>query len=127
LRGDKLELALDDGQVVPVIVVDVDGIGATARAATGTERDAGGRAMINERDTSVIQVASRELLVSWVGSICERGFTLLVSSSGVSIRPDPRKGCDLARQLYAVVLRFEDDREAASIVVDLKRPLILDN
>jgi hypothetical protein len=125
-QGAEVELALDDGSIIPLTVHDVDDEGIIARAATWGERDAGGRAMVGEADTSIVQLSPGDILLTWVGSVCERGYTLVASERAALLMPDPRNGCDLARHLYAVVLTFAAGVDASSYDIELRSPVILD-
>jgi hypothetical protein len=121
--GETIKLTMDDGAAVPVVVADPGSVDLGPRPATAAERTAGGRAIADASDTGAVALDADQLLISWVGTVCERGYSLVVSAEGAVITPRPRPGCDLGRQLFAVVVRLPGV-DPGAFAIDLERPAL---
>jgi len=113
---------------IPVILTAVGGEAMSLRQATPVELQLGENAFALEADASVVARDARDLIVTWIGTACERGYTLTVAAglSGVAITPAPRPGCDTGRVTFAVVLTFPSTVEPRTIALSLRRPVITD-
>lgn len=113
------------GKVIPLSVVDAEALGLGVRLATPAEEKIGERSLDDVTDTGMVQVSPREMLLTWVGGPCERGYTLsLADQTRISITGAPRPACDTARVIYFAVLSLPGDIETTSPTLSLEPPVI---
>ncbi len=118
-------LALPDGTTIPLVLDDPSKGGAALRPATRSELLRGERSLAPDADSAVVRLAPGELLLTWVGTVCERGYSIRISVPGVAvITPSPRPGCDLGRVIFAAVLSLPRTIDVASFSIELVRPLL---
>ena len=100
----------------------------TLQQATAAQQSMGSAAIDGDNDDSVVTLGPREILLTWIGTVCERGFTfsMLTNDGGVVITPDPRPGCDTGRVVYAVVMSRPSIPDTDAFTIELQRPLIID-
>jgi len=122
-----IEFTVRDGKTIPLLLVDPGSTGATIRPASGEEQKPG-EAALGDDDASVVSVDERTLLLTWVGTICETGYTLALSSGlgGVVIAGDARKGCDTGRVVYSLALTLPAAVDPEAFAIDLRPPVLLD-
>lgn len=123
-----IEYPVRDGKTIPLRLVDPSSTGATIRFASAAERKPG-EAALGDGDVSVVPIDERTLLLTWVGTICETGYTLALSSGlgGVVIAGDAREGCDTGRVVYALALRLPTAIDPDAFAIDLRPPILLDS
>lgn len=122
-----IEYTIREGMTIPLRLVDPGSSGATIRLASAAERKPG-EAALGDDDTSVVAIDERSLLLTWVGTICETGYTLGLSSGlgGVVITGDAREGCDTGRVVFAAALTLPRAVDPDALAVDLRPPVLLD-
>jgi hypothetical protein len=123
-----IEYPVRDGKTIPLLLVDPGSTGGAIRLASGAERKPG-EAALGDDDASVVSIDERTLLLTWVGTICETGYTLALSSGlgRVVIAGDARKGCDTGRVVYALALTLPAAVDPDAFVIDLRPPILLDS
>ena len=104
---------------------DTGGSGSELRQATEAELRKGELAIRGEADQSVVVLGSRAVLLTWVGTVCERGYSLLLRGGVVVVTPDARPGCDTGRVTYSCLLSTTFDL-ADGFVLQLRRPVLID-
>lgn len=122
-----IEYTIRKGTTIPLRLADPGSSGATIRLASSAERKAG-EAALGDDDTSVVAIDERSLLLTWVGTICETGYTLGLSIglAGVVITGDARQGCDTGRVVFAAALMLPRAVEPDAFAIDLRPPVLLD-
>lgn len=110
---------------IPVRLIGSVGSGSQLRQASPAERHKGELAIQGESDQSVVLLESREALLTWVGTVCERGYTILLEATGVIVTPDPRQGCDAGRVSYSCVLSTASELPTR-FGLSLRRPVLWD-
>jgi hypothetical protein len=111
---------------IPLEVVDTGAPGVEVRLATQAEQSRGTQSVSDDTDTGVVALGPNEVLVSWVGTICETGWRLAVDAPGhLTIGGTPRKPCDLAREYYHAVLTYPGEIDASGIRVTLRPPILI--
>ena len=115
-----------DGTTIPLTFVDVEQVGVVARIADEAERDQGGRAIGPESDTSLVQLSPTQVLVTWIGTNCERGYVLSADTATIRIVPAARPGCDAARFAFAAVLQYSETVDGGELKVEVGPRVIVD-
>jgi hypothetical protein len=116
-------LLLPDGTAIPLVLDDASNLRAALRPATESEQSRGERSLAPDADSAIVKLAPGELLLTWVGTVCERGYSITISARNVAtIAPAARPGCDLGRVIFAAVLTLPRSTDVASFTVDLLRP-----
>ena len=115
-------LGLPDGTTIPLVLDDQSKL-AALRPATRSELLRGERSLATDADSAVVKLAPGELLLTWVGTVCERGYSIGLSAPDVAvITPAARPGCDLGRVTFAAVLSLPRSIDVASFSIELLRP-----
>ena len=122
--GGTIEYDGPDGPIL-LELVDTGVPGAAVRTATSAEQSRGTQSVSDDTDTGVVALGPTEVLVSWVGTICETGWRVVVDAPGhLTIGGTPRKPCDLAREYYHAVLTYPNEIDASRINVTLRPPVL---
>lgn len=116
-------LTLPDGTTIPLVLDVPSQERAALRPATKSELLRGERSLATDADSAVVKLAPGELLLMWVGTVCERGYTVELAAPEIAvITPATRPGCDLGRVAFAAVLSLPRSIETASFRIELRRP-----
>ncbi len=98
-------LRLPDGTAIPLLLRGGAPGATTLRPATHKEQVEGAARITGDKDVSAVRVGYGQVLLAWVGTVCERGYAIEVSPGPrLQITPLPRPGCDLGRTPFAAVL-----------------------
>jgi hypothetical protein len=71
---------------------------------------------IGESFIAVRNLAERELLIAWVGSVCERSAWMVIVPTEVFLAPDPRKPCDTLGYGWGLVVTTRTPIDAAPMI-----------
>ena len=101
---NPIEVAGAAGRKMAVTVENVDALSGW-RSATRDELRAVDGALA-DRDIALVELATGESLLLWVGSACDRSGTLRATPVEIVLEPGPRPGCDAIGNARGIVLTF---------------------
>jgi hypothetical protein len=117
-----VRLPADGGKRVRVVVHDPAGALTGVRLPTATEAAdventpmSGNAAIESGRNT-------KALVVSWIGSVCDRRVDVTVEGSTVTVAPAPSGPCDSMALGRAVTLRFKAVVDPSQLIVGYVPP-----
>lgn len=105
------------GREMELAIVGEPGVVVAWRAATEQELTAG---IWRDDDVALNRLTDRELVLGWIGTVCDVKATLAVARDRLVVSPVPREGCDAMAVGRGVVLTFATPVEPASVVVVLE-------
>jgi hypothetical protein len=103
-------------------IAGVPGVLVAWRAATDRELEA---LTLGDDDIALGRLTSRELVLGWIGTVCDVHATLTVTQEHLVVSPDPREGCDAMALGRGVVLTFGKRVDPAAIAVVLEDGVLL--
>ncbi len=103
-------------------IVGESGVLAAWRAATDRELAA---VTWGDNDITLARLTDRELVLGWIGTVCDVKATLTVTQERLVVSPVPREGCDLLAVGRGVVLTFAKPVDPASVAVVLEHTVLL--
>jgi hypothetical protein len=103
-------------------IVGEPGVLAAWRAATDRELAA---VTWGDSDITLARLTDRELVLGWIGTVCDVKATLTVAQERLVVSPVPREGCDLVAVGRGVVLTFAKPADPASVAVVLEHTVLL--
>ena len=103
-------------------IVGEPGVLVAWRAATDRELAA---ATWGDDDITLARLTNRELVLGWIGTVCDVKATLTVTQERLVVSPVPREGCDLVAVGRGVVLTFAKPVDPASVAVVLEHTVLL--
>ena len=111
-------VSLDSNHAEPVAVYDHAGLLTGARSATASEQRLVAPQM-GERSMGAAQGTSdHEVVLVWIGTICDTGASIIVDGSNVQIIEGPRPACDAMAVGRGVALEFSGPTGASLLVVE---------
>jgi hypothetical protein len=121
VAGEPVVVAIKSEWGTLRVNVVSDGLVIKARPATDREIE---RLPLGDRDIA-IRALGDDLLVVWIGSVCERSARLIVLPDQVFLDPAPRHGCDAAGLGYGVVLTTAVPLDPSKMLARAARPVLL--
>lgn len=106
-----------------VTIVGEPGIVVAWRAAG--DRDLEAIAWNGDADIALGRLSARDLVLGWIGTVCDVKATLTVAPGRLVVTPVPREGCDAMAVGRGMVLTFADPVDPAGITVDLGDRVLL--
>jgi hypothetical protein len=108
---------LDAGHAEPAAVYDRAGLLTGARSATSGEQRLV-EAQIDDRQIGAAQGASdHEVVLVWIGTICDTGASILIDGSNVQVIEGPRPACDAMAVGRGVTLEFSAPTAASTLLL----------
>jgi hypothetical protein len=80
-----------------------------------------GEAGLRDEDVTAVKLRSDTIVLTWVGTVCDRGMTASLMENDLVLTPDPRPGCDTGRVPRSVVLAFASRVDVKSMAITLER------
>ena len=102
-------------------IVGEPGVLAAWRAAT----DRLAAVTWGDSDITLARLTDRELVLGWIGTVCDVKATLTVAQERLVVSPVPREGCDLVAVGRGVVLTFAKPADPALVAVVLEHTVLL--
>jgi hypothetical protein len=106
-----------------VAIVGQPGIVVAWRGATDGELDA--IRWDESADVGLGQLSDREVVLGWIGTICDLEATLIVGPGSLVVSPQPRPACDAMAVGRGMVLTFAASVDPADIEVRLLDTVLL--
>lgn len=103
-------------------VVGEPGVLAAWRPATDRDVAAG---TWGDNDITLARLTDRELMLGWIGTVCDVKATLSVTRERLVVSPVPREGCDAMAVGRGVVLTFAKPIDPASVAAVLEPTVLL--
>ena len=110
-------------RVMEVTIVGQPGIVTAWRAATEQELEA--IAWNGDTDIALGRLSDRELVLGWIGTVCDLEATLTIAPGRLVVTPAPRQGCDLVGVGRGMVLTFPEPTDPNAIAVELGDRVLL--
>ena len=110
------------GREMELDIVGEPGVLAAWRAATDQEAAAGAW---GDKDVTLARLTDRELMLGWIGTVCDVKATLSVTRERLVVSPVPRDGCDAMAVGRGVVLTFVKPVDPTSVAVVLEPTVLL--
>lgn len=104
-------------------IVGESGVLVAWRAATDRELEAA--TWDGDDDITLDRLTKRNLVLGWIGTVCDVKATLTVAQERLVVSPVPREGCDAMAVGRGVVLTFAMPVDPASIAVVLEETVLL--
>ncbi len=106
-----------------VAIVREPGIVVAWRAATDSDLQA--IAWAGDADIAHGLLSDRDLVLGWIGTVCDVKATLTVTSGQLVVTPVPRQGCDAMAVGRGMVLTFAEPADPTAITVELGDTILL--
>ena len=106
-----------------VTIVGQPGTLTAWRAATEQELEA--IAWNGDPDIALGRLSDRELVLGWIGTVCDVEATLTVVPGRLLVTPAPRQGCDVVGVGRGIVLTFAVPTDPNAITVELGERVLL--
>lgn len=106
-----------------VTIVGEPGTVVAWRAAG--DRDLAAIAWGGDTDIALGRLSERDLVLGWIGTVCDVKATLTVAPGRLVVTPVPRQGCDAMAVGRGVVLTFAEPTDPATISVELGERVLL--
>jgi hypothetical protein len=110
-------------RVMQVTIVGVPGIVTAWRAAT--DRDLKAVPWDGDADIALGRLSDRELVLGWIGTVCDLKATLTIIPGRLVVTPAPRQGCDAMALGRGVVLTYAGPPDLNAITVELGDRVLL--
>jgi hypothetical protein len=110
-------------RAMEVTIVGEPGLVAAWRAAT--ERELEAIAWSGDADIALGRLSDRDLVLGWIGTVCDLKATLTVVPGRLVVTPAPRQGCDLVGVGRGIVLKFAEPTDPEAITVELGGRVLL--
>lgn len=104
-------------------IVGEPGVLVAWRAATDRELEAA--TWDGDDDITLDRLTKRNLVLGWIGTVCDVKATLTVAQERLVVSPVPREGCDAMAVGRGVVLTFAMPVDSLSIAVVLEETVLL--
>lgn len=113
-----LVLPLDANHEEQVVLYDSAGLLAGARGATAREQQFVAPEILG-LDAGLAQgIAGRDVVIVWIGTICDRDASVIIEGSLVTIIEGPRPACDAMAVGRGVTLEYAGLTKASSLTVE---------
>jgi len=106
-----------------VTIVGEPGIVVAWRAAS--DRDLDSIVWDGDADIAIGRLSERDLVLGWIGTVCDVQATLTVAPGRLVVTPVPRQGCDAAAVGRGMVLTFAEPADPAAISLDVGDRVLL--
>lgn len=106
-----------------VTIVGQPGIVVAWRAAT--DRDLQAITWDGDADIALGRLSDRNLVLGWIGTVCDVKATLTVTPGRLVVTPAPRQGCDAMALGRGMVLTFAAPTDPTAITVELGERILL--
>ena len=110
-------------RAMAVTIVGEPGIVVAWRAAT--ERELEAIAWPSDADIVLRPMSGRELILGWIGTVCDVKATLTVAPRRLVVTPAPRQGCDAVGVGRGVVLTYAELPDLNTPTVELGERVLL--
>ena len=111
------------GREMEVAIVGQRGLVEAWRGAT--EVELGAVAWDENAGIGLAPVSDRELVLGWIGTVCDVEATLIVAPGSLVVSPAPREGCDAMAVGRGIVLTYETRVDPADVEVRLTETVLL--
>lgn len=111
------------GREMEVTIVGQPGIVTGWRAAS--EAEVASIAWADGSEIELGRLTDRELVLGWLGTVCDLAATLTVAPGRLAVDPLPRAGCDAMAVGRGAVLTFAAPVDPASVGVELGEAVLL--
>ncbi|MEO5964134.1 MAG: hypothetical protein ABIR11_01620 [Candidatus Limnocylindrales bacterium] len=82
-------------------------------------------AALGDEDIALDRLTGREVVLAWIGTVCDVHATLSIAPDRLVVSPDPREGCDAMALGRGIVLTFAMPVDPTSFIVVLERTELL--
>lgn len=106
-----------------VTIVGEPGIVVAWRAAS--DRDLDAIAWGADTDIALGRLSERDLVLGWIGTVCDVKATLAIGPGRLFVTPMPRQGCDAMAVGRGMVLTFAKPAKPEEISVELAERVLL--
>lgn len=106
-----------------VTIVGQPGIVVAWRAAT--DRDLNAIAWDGDADIALGRLSDRDLVLAWIGTVCDVEATLTIAPGRLAITPVPRQGCDAMALGRGMAPTFAEPADPKAITVELGDTVLL--
>ena len=110
-------------RVMEVTLVGSPGLVVGWRAAT--ERELGAVAWPGDADIALGRLSDRDMVLGWIGTVCDLKATLTVVPGRLVVTPAPRQGCDAMALGRGVVLTYAGPPDLNAITVELGERVLM--
>ena len=110
------------GREMEVAIVGEPGVVVAWRAATERELRA---AVWRDDEVALNRLTDHDVVLGWIGTICDVNATLAVARDRLVVSPVPREGCDAMAIERGVVLTFATPVEPGAVVATLEPTVLL--
>jgi hypothetical protein len=110
-------------RLMEVAIVGEQGLVVAWRGATDLEL--GAVAWDENPDIGLGQLSDRELVLDWIGTVCDVEATLIVAPGSLVVSPPPREGCDAMAVGRGIVLTYATRIDPADVDVRLMETVLL--
>jgi len=106
-----------------ITIVGEPGVVVAWRAATDSDLQA--IAWAGDADIALGRLSDRELVLGWIGTVCDVRATLTVAAERLEVTPVPRQGCDAMAVGRGMVLTFAQPTDPKAISIELGATVLL--
>jgi hypothetical protein len=106
-----------------VTIVGEPGIVVAWRAATDSDLQAVPWA--GDADIALGRLSDRDLVLGWIGTVCDVKAILTVAPGHLAVTPLPRQGCDAMAVGRGMALTFAEPTDPKAITVELGARVLL--
>jgi len=110
-------------RVMEVTIVGKPGIVTAWRAAT--DRDLKAVPWDGDADIALGRLSDRELVLGWIGTVCDLEATLTIAPGRLVVTPAPRQGCDAMALGRGLVLTYAEPPDLNATTVELGERVLL--
>lgn len=110
-------------RAMTVAIVGQPGIVTAWRAAT--DRDLQAIAWDSTAEIALGRLSGRDVVLGWIGTVCDVMATLTVRPGRLVVSPVPRQGCDALAVGRGMVLTFAEPTDPTTITLALARTILL--
>lgn len=108
------------------MVVTIGGEPGTVVAwRAATRRELESIAWDGDADITLGRLSGRDLILGWVGTVCDLEATLTIAPGRLTVTPAPRQGCDAMALGRGMVLTFADRTDPKDITIELGETVLL--
>jgi hypothetical protein len=112
-----IAVSLDANHAEPAAVYDRAGLLTGARSATASEQRLV-ELQMGERDVGAAPGTNDDVVLVWIGTICDIGASIILDRSSVQIIEGPRPACDAMAVGRGVILTFSVPTAASALLLE---------
>ena len=121
-KSYAIRLPADGGKKVRVVAHDPGNVLTGLRLATASEAAAAENTPISGNAGTTEGRNAKSLVVTWVGSVCDRKVDVTVSGATVTVAPAPTGPCDSMALARSVTLKFKSAVDPDKLIVGYVPP-----